>query len=79
MPQCLNSTHDIFKRFKENRMKANPDKCLLLVTADTSISICVNDFKITNRTQKKLLCIKFDINSLLETLSQVSVKTQVKN
>ena len=79
MPQCLNSTHDLFRWFKENRMKANSEKCLLLVTADISVSVNVNDFKITNRAQKKSLCIKFNINSLLKTLSQVSVKTQVKN
>ena len=29
------STHDLFRWFKENHMKANPNKCHLLVTTNT--------------------------------------------
>ena len=53
------STHGIFRWFKENHMKANPDKRHFLVTTNASTSV-INGFQITNRTQEKLLIIKFD-------------------
>ena len=40
-------------------MKANPDKRHFLVTTNASTSV-INGFQITNRTQEKLLIIKFD-------------------
>ena len=54
------STHDLFQWFKVNHMKANPDKCHLLVTTNTLTSVNINGFQITNSTEKKLLGIKFD-------------------
>ena len=33
------STHDLFRWIKKNHIKANPDKCHLLVTANTLNSI----------------------------------------
>ena len=54
------STHDLFRWFKENRMKANPDKCNLLVTTNALTSANINGFQITNSTEEKLLGIKFD-------------------
>ena len=54
------STHDLFRWFKENLMKANPDKCHLLVTANALTAVYINGFQITNRTEEKLLGIKFD-------------------
>ena len=53
------STHDLFRWFKENHRKANPDKCHLLVTTKASISLNVNGFQIKN-SKEKLLGIKFD-------------------
>ena len=41
-------------------MKANPDKCHLLVTTNTLTSVNINGFQITNSTEEKLLGIKFD-------------------
>ena len=41
-------------------MKANPDKCHLLVTTNTLASVNINGFQITNSTEEKLLGIKFD-------------------
>ena len=68
------STHDLFRWFKKNHMKANPDKCLLLVTTNSLTSVNINGFQITNRTEKKLLGIKFDskvhVSSLFKKLSQ---------
>ena len=40
-------------------MKANPDKRLFLVTTNASTSV-INSFQTTNRTEEKLLIIKFD-------------------
>ena len=54
------STHDIFRWFKENYMKANPDKCHLLVTNNALTFVNINGFHITNSTEEKLLGIKFD-------------------
>ena len=54
------STHDLFRWFKENHMKANPDKCHLLVTTNTLTSVNINGFQIKNSTEERLLGIKFD-------------------
>ena len=54
------STHDLFRWFKENHMKANPDKCHRLVATNSLTSANINDFQITNSTEEKLLGIKFD-------------------
>ena len=67
------STHDLFRWVKENYMKANPDKCHLLVTTNALSSVNVNGFQITNITEEKLLGISLTVNSLLKTMSQVSV------
>ena len=64
------STHDLFQWFKENHMKANPDKCHLLVTTNTLTSVNINGFQITNSTEEKLLGIKF--NSKLSFENHVS-------
>ena len=55
-----NSTHDLFRWFKKNHMKANPDKCHLLVTTNTLTSVNINGFQIKNSTEERLLGIKFD-------------------
>ena len=55
-----NSSHDLFRWFKENLMKPNPDKCHLLVTSNTPISVNMNGFHIISRTEEKLLGVKFD-------------------
>ena len=41
-------------------MKANPDKCNLLVTTNALTSVNINGFQIRNSTEEKLLGIKFD-------------------
>ena len=60
------STHDIFRWFKENYMKANPDKCHLLVTNNALTFVNINGFHITNSTEEKLLGIKFDSKLFFE-------------
>ena len=54
------STHDLFRWYKENHMKANPDKCHLLVTTNALTSVIINCFQLTNSTEEKLQVIKFD-------------------
>ena len=53
------STHDLFRWFKENYMKANPDECHLLVTTNALISVKINGFQITNTTMKIYYVFKF--------------------
>ena len=60
------STHDIFCWFKENPMKANPDKSHLLVTTNALTSVNINGLQITSSTDEKLLGIKFDSKLLFE-------------
>ena len=72
------STHDLFRWFKENHMKANPDKCHLLVTTNALTSVNINGFEITKSTEEKLLGIKFD-SKVSFKLSQVFVRRQAKN
>ena len=54
------STHHLFRWFKENHMKANPDKYNLLVTTNALTFVNINSFQIINSTEEKLLGIKFD-------------------
>ena len=59
-------------------MKANPDKCHLLVATNALTSVNINDFQITNSIEEKLLGINFDrelsfennISSLCKKASQ---------
>ena len=60
-------------------MKANPDKCHLLVTTNALTSVNIHGFQITNSTEEKLPGIKFDSKVSFETMCQVSVRRQVKN
>ena len=70
------STLDLFRWFKENHMKANSDKCHLLMITNALTSVNINGFQITNTTKEKLSLM---LNSLLKTISQVSVRRQFKN
>ena len=54
------STHDLFRWFKENHMKTNPDKCHLLVTTYALTSVTINRFQIVSSTEEKILGINFD-------------------
>ena len=48
--------------FRENHMKANADKCHLLVSSNESCTAKNEDFSIKNSTEEKLLGVKFDSN-----------------
>ena len=43
-------------------MKANADKCHLLISSDEVCTAKIEDFTIENGTEEKLLGVKFDSN-----------------
>ena len=47
-------------------MKASADKCHLLVSSDESCTAKIEDFRIKNSTEEKLLGVKFDSNLSFE-------------
>ena len=60
-------------------MKANPDKCHLLVTTNTLTSVNINGFQITNSNEEKLLGIKVDSKLSFENhVSSLSKKASQK-
>ena len=71
-------TKNLFKWFHENHMKANADKCHLLVTFKSAFSANIEEFVVNNSNEEKLLDIKIDtklsfenhISSLCKTASQ---------
>ena len=56
------STNSLLNWFRENHMKANADKCHLLVSSDESCTAKIEDFSIKNSTKEKLLGVKFESN-----------------
>ena len=48
-------------------MKANADKCHLLVSSDEKCTANIEDFSIQNSTEEKLLVTKFDSNLSFES------------
>ena len=51
---------DLFKRFADNQMKANQDKCHLIVGKNENISLRIAPFENKNTNCEKLLGIKVD-------------------
>ena len=52
----------LFDWFSNNYLKANPDKCHLLVNTTGNIRICVRNETISNSSNQKLLGIRFNSN-----------------
>ena len=57
-----NATEKLFEWFANNHMKANYDKCHLLMSTLTPISIKIKDYIIRNSDNEKLLGVKVDAN-----------------
>ena len=57
-----NAAEKLFEWFTNNHMKANHDKCHLLMSTITSISIMVKDYIIKNSDCEKLLGVTVDAN-----------------
>ena len=60
------STNSLLNWFRENHVKANPDKSHLLVSSNESCTAKIEDFSIKNSTEEKLLGVKFDSNLSFE-------------
>ena len=60
------STDSLLNWFRENHLKANADKCHLLVCSNGSCTAKIEDFSIKNSTEEKLLVVKFDSNLSFE-------------
>ena len=58
------STNSLLNWFRENHVKANADKCHLLVSSSESCTAKIEDFNIKNSTEEKLLGVKFDSNRM---------------
>ena len=60
------STNSLLNWFRQNHMKANADKCHLLVSSDEVCTAKIEDFNIENNAEEKLLGVKFDSNLSFE-------------
>ena len=60
------STNSLLNWFRENHVKANADKCNLLMSSNESCTAKIEDFSIKNSTKEKLLGVKFDSNLSFE-------------
>ena len=49
------TTNNLFEWFKNNHMKANADKCHLLVTRDTDVTAKSLEFDVENSREEKVL------------------------
>ena len=54
------STNNLFQWFRNNHMKANADKCHLLVTGNYEVSANIKEFEIESSKREKLLGISID-------------------
>ena len=54
------STNNLFQWLRNNHMKANADKCHLLVTGNYEVSAKINEFEIESSKKEKLLGISID-------------------
>ena len=73
MPQKL------FKLFADNQMKANQDKCHLIVSKNENVSLYIGSFEVENTNCKKLLGIKVDSGlNFVEHLDGMTKKSSRK-
>ena len=55
-----NASSSLFKWFKNNLFKGNPDKCQLLFSTNEKTKINIGEFSIENSGCEKLLAVKID-------------------
>ena len=56
----------IFQWFKDNEMKANADKCHMLLSTSNELTVKINEIQIKNSQSEKLLEITIDNNLKFE-------------
>ena len=66
IPKLKLTTKRLFEWFKNNHMKANADKCHLLVTRDTDVTAKIGEFDVKNSREKKLRGAKIDSKLFFE-------------
>ena len=54
------TTNNLFEWFKNNHMKANADKCHLLVTRDTDVTAKIGELDVKNSREEEPLGVKID-------------------
>ena len=54
------ASSSLFKWFKENLFKGNPDKCYLLISTNEKAKINIGEFSVENSNCEKLLGVKID-------------------
>ena len=72
-------TNDLFEWFKDNRMKANANKCHLLVTRENDVTAKIGEFDVKNIWEEKLLGVKIDTKLSFEIIFLHFAKRQVKS
>ena len=72
-----NKSEKLFEWFANNQMKANRDKCHLLMSTLTPISIKVKDYIIKNSNNKKLLDATADVNLNFNCHLKIILKTML--
>ena len=70
------TTNNLFEWFKNNHMKANADKCHLLVTRDTDVTAEIGEFDVKNSREDKLLGVKIDSKLSFENYVSSLAKRQ---
>ena len=73
------STNNLFQWFRNNHMKANADKCHLLVTGNYEVSANINEFEIESSKKEKLLGISIGTTFYLLSMKlHLFIKKPVK-
>ena len=71
------STNSLLNWFRENHMKANADKCHLLVSSDKVCTAKIEDFSIKKSTEERLLGVNMILT--FHVMSLLFVKRQARN
>ena len=74
-----NASITLFQWFKDNQMKANPDKYHFLCSSNSNKSIMTENEEICNRSCEKLLGVYFDRNLTFHSHITTYVKKQYKS
>ena len=71
------ASSSLFKWFKDNLFKGNPDKCHLLVSTNEKTKINIGEFSIENSDCEKLLGVKIDNKLMFDLCEKANRKINV--